>query len=432
MATGFVATDETTDGLDAPARPAASQSEQHVHEPLRRRVPVAVRMAVFYAVTFASMGISVPYWPVWLSWKGLDPQAIGVVMAAGLMLRLWANPIVGRLADRRGARRAILIGLCWASFGVTGLYLLADGFWPILAVTLLASLVVPPQVSLTENTGVLAAYQRGYDYGRVRLWGSVAFVGATMLAGAMLPEYGPAVVLWLMLAFMGAAVALSWLLPEVRSPSAASRKGAVRLFLRSPVFVLFLASTSLVNASHGLYYAFGALHWQAAGIDHFWIGTLWSEGVVAEIVLFAFSGRVVAAIGPARMIMLAALAGVLRWTLTGLTDSLGLLLVVQVLHAVTFGFCHLGAMHFVARAAPPDLSATAQGLYAATGTALVTALVTAAAGPAYARFGADAYFAMAGLCALAAIAALMLLRRWTGGTLSLGTAGSDDGGRAWT
>ena len=387
--------------------------------PLRQRVPVAVRMALFYGVSFLSMGVSVPYWPVWLADRGLSPQQISTVVAAGMILRILANPVVGRLADARGARRSILMVLAWATFGVTALYLGTWSFWSILCVGLLANLIFPALISLTENTGVLAAYQRGYDYGRVRLWGSVAFVGATLGAGALLPHYGPPVVLWLMLAGMGATALLAWLLPEVRSPPTVHRKGSMARFLRDPVFLLFLAATSLLNASHGVFYTFGALHWGAVGISPTWIGVLWSEGVVAEIALFAFSGRVVGALGPVRMIILGAAAGVLRWTLTGVSDALPMLMLVQALHALTFGFCHLGAMHFIARAAPPDLTATAQGLYAAIGTGLVVALVTAGAGPLYAAVGGQAYLAMAGLCGLATLAALGLRARWQGGVLDV-------------
>ena len=407
---------ETTK-TDAP--PGSGGEEGGAPEPLRRRIPVAVRMAIFYAAIFAPLGVSVPYWPVWLAHKGLGPEKIGAIVAAALVLRVWANPVIGRIADRQGARRRILIALSWGGFLATSLYLLVDGFVGILAVALLVSLLVPPQISLTENTGVLASYQRGYDYGRVRLWGSAAFVGGTLLAGLALGLYGAGIVIWLVIAGMAATAVLSWLLPDVRSPPATEARGAVRRFLAEPRFLLFLAASSLVNASHGVFYTFGALHWGKAGIDPFWVSVLWSVGVVAEIALFAWSDKVVRLIGPARLLLFAALGGMVRWVATAASDALPVLFVAQLLHALTFGFCHLGAMHFLARAAPADLGATAQGLYSAIGTGLVVALVTALAGPLYAHFGGGAYFAMAGACAFGALAAWALVVRWKGGVLKI-------------
>ncbi len=80
---------------------------------------------------------------------------------------------------------------------------------------------------------------------------------------------------------------------------------------------MFLLAASCVQASHALYYSFGSLHWRAQGIPAGAIGALWSVGVVAEVALFAVSGRVIAYCGTARLLMLAGLAATLRWALHG-------------------------------------------------------------------------------------------------------------------
>src|SRR3546814_10848843 len=93
------------------------------------------------------------------------------------------------------------------------------------------------------------------------------------------------------------------------------------------------------------------------------IGLLWAEGVIAEVLLFACGAKVVQRLGPARMLLLGALAGVVRWTLLAASTDLAVLFAAQALHAFTFGAAHLGAIAFIARAAPAGLSATAQTLY---------------------------------------------------------------------
>ena len=118
------------------------------------------------------------------------------------------------------------------------------------------------------------------------------------------------------------------------------------------------------------------------------------RGVVAEILLFSVSGFFVAPLGPMALLMLAGISGVARWTVLAQTTDMTSLVAVQVLHAITFGAVHLGAMHFVARNAPPGLSATAQGLYAsASGLAMGLAMI--GAGSLFANFGGKAFFAMA-------------------------------------
>ncbi len=156
--------------------------------------------------------------------------------------------------------------------------------------------------------------------------------------------------------------------------------------VRAPLFLLFLLAASLIQASHALYYSFGTLNWRAQGIPDGAIGMLWSVGVVAEVALFAVSGRVIAYCGTARLLMLAGLAATLRWGVMAIDPPLWATALLQTLHAMSFGAAHLAAIHFLTHAVPEDRAATAQGLYAAMVAGLVLGPVTIASGPLYRTF----------------------------------------------
>ena len=200
-------------------------------------------------------------------------------------------------------------------------------------------------------------------------------------------------------------------LPDTRTAPAETARLPIGLVLRDRTFVLFLATVALIQGSHAVYYAFGTLHWRAVGYSDAVIGWLWAEGVIAEIILFAFGGALVRRLGPARLILLAGIAGIVRWCATGLSDALPVLVMVQALHAFTFGAAHLGAIYFIARTVPPALSATAQSLYSAAVMGLGLGLAILASGSLYATFGGGAYFAMAALAALGSVLAVVLARR---------------------
>ncbi len=82
------------------------------------QVGFAARLAGLYAGLFVMSGIQLPFFPVWLKAKGLDPQMIGVVLAAPIVARMIAVPLVARLADRREALRAAIIATSF--LGVAG------------------------------------------------------------------------------------------------------------------------------------------------------------------------------------------------------------------------------------------------------------------------------------------------------------------------
>ncbi len=47
-----------------------------------------LRLALFYGASFAAIGISLPYWPVWLAARGLAPSEIGLLLAASFWPRV--------------------------------------------------------------------------------------------------------------------------------------------------------------------------------------------------------------------------------------------------------------------------------------------------------------------------------------------------------
>ena len=79
-------------------------------QPLRQ-LPIgfAPRLAALYAGIFVMGGIQLPFFPVWLKAKGLDPQMIGIVLAAPIVARLVAVPLGARTADRRDAGRSAIV-----------------------------------------------------------------------------------------------------------------------------------------------------------------------------------------------------------------------------------------------------------------------------------------------------------------------------------
>ncbi len=377
----------------------------------------AIRLAFFYAAVFAMIGVHIPFWPVWLAAKGLEPTDIGVIISASVGTKVVFNPLIAHAADRRGQRRPIMVMLAVLSFVAFALFGWTDGFWPILMVSVAFFAVWSPIMPLGESLAMLSG-QGGagisggeIDYGRVRLWGSLSFIAGAVGAGTILADHPPEIIYWILLATLALVATVSLALPATRAPAATGGRFAAIEVLRDSRFRLFLAATALIQASHSVYYGFGTLNWQAQGYSETVIGWLWAEGVVAEIILFAFGVRLVGWMGPARLIALGGLAGAVRWSVTGLTPGLGVLVVMQALHAFTFAATHLGAIYFISRRVSPALSASAQGLYSAMVMGLALGLAMLLSGKLFALYGAGAYQAMAAMAALGTVAAVVLIKK---------------------
>ena len=361
----------------------------------------APRLAALYAGIFVMGGIQLPFFPVWLKAKGLDPQMIGVVLAAPIVARLIAVPLVARTADRRDAVRAAIVATSF--LGVAGYVLvgLAEGARAILAAYTLASLALTPVMPLAETYALKGLGQRGRAYGPVRLWGSAAFILGTFVAGFATDTIPARDLIWLVAAacLISALAALTLAPLSAAAPPSSEPAAPRQSLLRDPAFIAVLAAASLIQASHAVYYGFSALQWRGAGLDGTAIAALWGLGVVAEIVLFAISGRLPPFFQPTVLIIIGAAGAALRWTAMALDPPASVLPWLQLLHAASFGATHLGALGFVARHAPAGQGATAQG-YLAVAVGVTTAAATGLSGWLYGSFGSRAYLAMA----LAAVA----------------------------
>jgi PPP family 3-phenylpropionic acid transporter len=371
----------------------------------------APRLAAFYAAIFMLSGIQLPFFPVWLKAKGLDASMIGLVLAVPMIVRIFAITVATRQADRRDAlRAAIIVASCLSVAGYV-LVGLAEGATAILFTFALASLATTPVMPLTETYALKGLTARGRAYGPVRLWGSLAFILGTFVAGFAADAIPTRHLIWLIAAasVIAALVAFTLAPLSTGAPVAAAPAAPRKSLLRDPAFIAVLAAASLIQASHAVYYGFSALEWRASGLDGTTIAALWGLGVIAEIVLFAVSGRLPPLFQPAMLLAIGALGATLRWAGMALDPPVMALPWLQMLHALSFGATHLGALGFVARYAPPGQAATAQGYLAiALGAAMAGAM--GISGVLYEAFGNLAYVAMA-LAAVAGGACAVLAHR---------------------
>ena len=361
----------------------------------------ATRLAALYAALFILGGIQLPFLPVWLKAKGLDAATIGLVLAAPMLVRVLAIPLAARTADRHDALRlGIIVTSCTSVFGYA-LVGLASGATAILIAYALASLAFTPVMPLAETYALKGLAARGRAYGPVRLWGSAAFILGTFAAGFAADTIPARHLIWLIVAasIVSALAAFALAPLSTGTPGPSEQQPLRKSLLRDPSFIAVLAAASLIQASHAVYYGFSTLEWRAAGLDGTTIAALWGLGVIAEIVLFAVSGRLPPFFQPGVMLLIGAAGATLRWSAMALDPAAAWLPVLQLLHALSFGATHLGALTFLARTTPPGQGATAQGYLAiAMGAAMAGAM--GLSGVLYEAFGSLAYAAMA----LAAIA----------------------------
>ena len=370
------------------------------------------RFILLYAAMYAAFGVASPFLPAFLSVRGLSTEQLGVVLSAGTAVRLLAAPLAGRIGDLIQALRVVLVVCIALAASVTLGYLVGHGLWILLGMNLLHAASLAPITILADALALGSASpppssgRRGFEYGWVRGTGSAAFIVGTLLSGQAVSAFGLDLIVWLQALLLAVAAFVAILVPELIHPRAADAVRApaegVLILFRLPVFRNLVLVAALILGSHAMHDAFAVIRWSAAGISPGTASLLWSESVAAEVLVFFVIGpALVTRLTPAGAAAIAALAGILRWTVMAQTTDVIALALVQPLHGITFALLHLASMRLMARTVPHGLEGTAQAIYGTVGIGTATALLILVSGVLYARLGAQGFWVMAALCALA-------------------------------
>ena len=355
------------------------------------------RFLLLYAAMYAAFGVASPFLPALVNARGASGAA-----GARAERRHSRPPAHG--APRRAPRRPDpgtprrAGGLPRLAAVVTLGYLPAQGFWPFLALSLGHAAALAPVTILADALALGAAVpppgsgRRGFEYGWVRGTGSAAFIGGTLLAGQAVSAWGLDVIVGCRPCCWGAAVAARRVPDLQHAPQ--------RPWARRPGWPAAAAAAIPPAGAGGRPRPGQPRHARRLCGDPLARGRREpGDGECALVGVRRRGGARVFLLGPALVtwltpagaLVVAALAGLVRWAVMAQSAAVLALALVQPLHGLTFALLHLACMRLLARIVPPGLEGTAQALYGTVGIGATSAGLTLVSGVLYARVGAQGF-----------------------------------------
>ncbi|WGL97502.1 3-phenylpropionate MFS transporter [Arsenophonus sp. aPb] len=352
-------------------------------------IPSTRWLALDYFTYFFVYGIFLPFIAIWLHGEGHEADIIGILLAAGLSARFIGSLMIAPIV--KGSRHLITTLRLFA--GLTLIFaigFIVSSYWLWLLFIMLAfNLFFSPMIPLTDALAASWQKQITFDYGKVRVWGSVAFIISASWMGYLANNWGHKIIIYALLASI-VIMLLTMLLQPTVMPKATYRQIAnstlslKQLLLDSSVW-RFLLCITLLQSSHAAYYGFSSIYWKEVGYSDGIIGLLWSLSIVAEVIVFTFSYVLFRHWQASGLLLLAASCAVIRWGLMASFTALPILIVSQLLHSGTFTVCHLAAMRFIS-ARNEDEIIRLQAFYSALGLGAGLAIVTIVVGFVYEHF----------------------------------------------
>lgn len=355
---------------------------------------------------YCAYGVLLPFLPMWLKHHGYDADLIGTLIALGYLFRFSG----AMFFSQRIRRPSQLIGVNRALTWLTIISLLAMNYWveniwlflPLLALFHLLNGGAQP---LPDTIASSWQQQIGLDYGKTRLFGSMAFVVGSVSTGYLIGWLGESAIIGIMLAwliFLGLGQLST---PTVgfidQTETQSSTNVSYWALFKQKTTLKMMLAVALIQSSHAAYYSYSTIYWADNGISTQTASLLWGLSVVAEILFFFFSHRLFKAWRISHLVMISAIISIVRWSLLAETVNLFGLVTAQLMHAFTYAMGHYAMIRYISTQ-PAEHIAKLQALYFGLASCMLMALFTFIAGQVY-RVSAEGSFWLMALFALPAL-----------------------------
>lgn len=368
-------------------------------------------LALFYAAYFAFVGLYSPFLGPYLKSIGHSLDVIALALGMMQLMRIVGPFAWGWLADHTGNR------VRWIRLGTfAGFVFAVLAFWNqqspgnLIVLVLFLNLSISGLVPMSDSYAMERCAGCTGQYGQVRLFGSLGFVLAVLVFGAVADRFGfGSYPLWACaMLLLGFVAALKFTPDSPRLVHAADSttltgSGFKRLLLPGPMPLFWLAAFFMIFA-HGVFYAFFSLYLLEFNYSEMSIGGLWAFGVMCEVVFFALQARFFKRLSLNAWLCISFAACAFRFALTAAFPEIGWIVVfAQGLHALTFAAHHTATISWLRENLPDKLVVRGQAMYATIAYGLGGSAGTLLGRYAWEWGGPSSAFVMASLSGLIAL-----------------------------
>ena len=314
-----------------------------------------------YFIYFGVLGIFLPYFNLYCYHLGFSGFQIGALSALRSIALVLFPLLWGALADRLNKRKPIYILCIVISTSIWSLFLFTVEFWPMLLITIFYGMFYAPIISFLEAFTMDVLGKEKKSYGRIRAWGSISFIAMVLVLGKIIDIYSVSIIVILILAGSILLAIGSTRVPAVQ-PVKKDRMtpGAASLLRRRVIVFLFCAFLMLV--SHGAYYGFFSFFLSNLGYGGTFIGFCWALASTAEILVMVRSEKLFNRFSIENVLTFSFAVAAIRWLILFFATAPAVILVSQILHAVTYGAFHMASILYIDRLAPQHAKTTGQAV----------------------------------------------------------------------
>jgi len=317
----------------------------------------------FYFCFYAANSSLLPFLALYYRESGLSGTQIGLLVGLSPIITWLAAPFWGALADTTRQHRAILLTTIISTMVTVALIGLVNGFWWLVPIVGLYAFFSAPIIPLVDNSVMSMLGERRELYGRQRVWGSIGWGVSAAVAGVLIDRFGQGVSFYVYVFFFIILALIATKLGVSGGAIGQPFWQGMRALAGNRALVIFLITVLFTSIGSGIVNNYVFIYLKDLGATGALMGISLTVATLSEIPVFYFSSILLRKLGARGLLVLSLLAYVVRMLAYTLLPPVWLVLIINLLHGLTFAALWVAGVSYANEVAPPGMGATAQGLF---------------------------------------------------------------------
>lgn len=327
------------------------------------------KLKAVYFLVYSALACYYPFITVFFGEKGLSFSEIGIVFAASSLVSVAFQPIWGYVTDKYSTKKSMILTVGLISGAAILLLPISRGFIMVLVGIIIYMIFQSSICSITDAYCYdIIDKVKGFQYGQIRLMGSLSYAIFALLVGIIVKEQGINSSFYLYALLIGAASLVLFTIPYKGKSTGNHIKGKdIYTILSNKRFMVLITAACFINISLGANGSYIAILIKSTGGDVTKIGMLWFILAISELPVFYMGNKLLKRYGELNVCTVSLFLYTIRFLLDALCTDYRLVIAVQVLQGITYPLFIMSSLQYLNRILPSKLRTSGITLYSAVG-----------------------------------------------------------------
>ncbi|MED1796161.1 MFS transporter [Brevibacillus nitrificans] len=351
---------------------------------------------------FSLLSIFISFVPVYLTFRGVTPGEIGMMVGFGSFIGILSQPFWGMVSDKYKTIKRIILLTLGASI-LVGMMLFTTNHFSLLFLLVGAMyFFLLPTDPLTESLNYRVAQQHQISFGSIRTFGAIGYATASLIIGWTVDQLGMDRLSWLFLGYGLLAFVFGLVVSDAPSSSKKLSRQELKQFFFYPKTLQFFLLVLIAATPHRTNDSFLGVFVQSLGGSTGDVGQAWFFAAISEVLFFAFSARILQKWSEIKLITWATALYTIRYVLCAMAPSAEWVVYLQLTQGVTFVIFYTATIQYLYRIIPEEWKATGQTILAVLFFGISGIIGSIAGGWVFQQWGGAALYMVMGVLSLVA------------------------------